>query len=83
MEELLLKIGMNDCVPKYMPLPLGLDMTEANGLQNSEERAFMESIPFRKVVGKLQWLANTMRPDLAQPMHRVSSRILDHSTGKL
>ncbi|KIJ23037.1 hypothetical protein M422DRAFT_196412 [Sphaerobolus stellatus SS14] len=72
MEEMLQEFGLKDCVPKYTPLPVGLDLTEADGPDNEEDRAFMEKVPFRKALGKLQWLANTTRPDLAQPVNRVS-----------
>ena len=70
--EVVDKFGMGDSKPASTPFEPGSILGVEGCPQNEEERAAMEVIPYRSLVGSLMYLAVCTRPDLAMGVSTLS-----------
>jgi hypothetical protein len=57
--------GMEDCTPVKPPMVPGLCPEKPASPLSAEEVEFMKDKPYLRAIGKLTWLANGTRPDIA------------------
>jgi len=57
--------GMEDCTPVKTPMVTGLRLETPGNPLSAEEIEFMKDKPYLCAIGKLTWLANGTRPDIA------------------
>lgn len=57
--------GMEHCLLVKTPIVPGLRLKKPASPLNTEELEFMKDKPCLRAIGKLTWLANGTRPDLA------------------
>ena len=56
---------MEDCSPVKTPMVPGLQLEKSTSWLSTEEIKFMKDKPYLHAIGKLTWLANGTRPDIA------------------
>ena len=56
---------MEDCSPVKTPMAHGLHLEKPANPLSTEEIEFMKEKPYLHTLGKLTWLANGARPDIA------------------
>jgi hypothetical protein len=85
-EQLLQRHGLTDAKPRPTPLPIGLRLTPAGDGQP----ALADGTPFRALVGELNYLATSTRPDIAQAMSSLARHMsaptkahMNHAVGVL
>jgi len=72
-EKLLDNFGMTDCKPSFVPCPEGTKfLVEDCPVDGSDEQKLMINRNYRGLVGSLNYLSNTSRPDLAFVSHSLS-----------
>ena len=59
------RFGMEDCNPAQTPLDSNVVLSVYNCPQTDNEKAKMQYVPYRELVGALTWLAVVLRPDIA------------------
>lgn len=64
--------GLEDCTPKYTPLPPGLVLSSADCPSTDEDRFFMADKPFREMLGTGLYVQMASRPDLSESMAVLS-----------
>jgi len=57
--------GMEDCAPVKTPMVPGVHLERPATPLSPEEIEFMKDKPYLCAIGKLSWLANGTRPDIA------------------
>ena len=57
--------GMEDCTPVKTPMVPGLRLEKPGSPLSAEEIEFMKDKPYLHAIGKLTWIANGTRPDIA------------------
>lgn len=72
-EELLQRFNMVDCNPTSTPAEVNLRLTKAMSPKTEQEKERMQNVPYRELVGGLQFLAQCTRPDIAYSVNAVSS----------
>lgn len=72
-EELLKRFRMEESNPVATPLDVNQKLTKAMKPASAEEREKMSSIPFKELVGGLQFVAQCSRPDISYAVSVVSS----------
>ncbi|KXJ78520.1 hypothetical protein RP20_CCG004375 [Aedes albopictus] len=72
-EELLRKFNMVDCNPTATPAEVNQRLVKAMSPKTQQEKERMHSVPYRELVGGLQFLAQCTRPDIAYAVNAVSS----------
>lgn len=70
-KEILEEFGMIDCRPVATPIDIYVPLTKAFCPATSEEKKDMEGVPYRRLVGKLMYLAQATRPDLSFVVSRL------------
>jgi transposase InsO family protein len=63
--DMLKDFGMEDCAPVKTPMVPGLRLEKPTSPLSAEETDFMKDKPYLRAIGKLTWLANGTRPDIA------------------
>ena len=63
--DMLRDFGMEDCTPVKTPMVPGLHLEKPGNPLSAEEVEFMKDKPYLCAIGKLTWLANGTRPDIA------------------
>ena len=63
--RILEEFGMQDCKPVSTPISTGVYYSKMDCPSTDEEKAEMSDIPYRRVIGKLLYLAVNTRPDIA------------------
>jgi hypothetical protein len=76
-DELLAKFKMQDCNPVSTPLDVNQRLSKEMCPKNDEERERMKKIPFRELMGGLQFIAQCTRPDISHAVSVVSSYCSD------
>jgi hypothetical protein len=66
------RFGMGDCKPISTPALLGLHLDTSMSPLSVVDKAAMEDIPFRAVVGSLMYAAVSTRPDIAASVTAVA-----------
>ncbi|KXJ75469.1 hypothetical protein RP20_CCG011674 [Aedes albopictus] len=72
-EQLLERFGMNDCNPVSTPFDASQKLSKEMSPKSSDEVERMANVPFRELVGGLQFVAQCTRPDIAFAVNAVSS----------
>lgn len=72
-DELLQQFGMTNCNTVSTPFDLNQRLTKEMSPKSAEEAERMEKVPFRELVGGLQFLAQGTRPDISYAVSAVSS----------
>ena len=73
-ETMLTKFGMGDCKSVSTPIAEKLKLTREDCPEaGSEEQQQMRDFDFRGLIGSLNYLASTSRPDIAYVAHALSS----------
>lgn len=75
--ELLDRFGATDCNTVTTPADPGQKLTKQMSPKSEEERKQMEKVPFRELVGGLQYLAQGTRPDISFAVNAVSHFVND------
>lgn len=70
-ESMLEDLRMDDCKPFKHP-GAQEELSKAGAPSCAEEAAFMRTVPYRRCVGLLTYLANTSRPDIAHAVNLVA-----------
>jgi hypothetical protein len=63
--DILRDFGMEDCAPVKTPMVPGLRLEKPASPFSAEEVEFMKDKPYLLAIGKLTWLANGTKPDIA------------------
>jgi hypothetical protein len=63
--DMLRDFGVEDCAPVKTPMVPGLRLEKPASPFSAEEVEFMKDKPYLRAIGKLTWLANGTRPDIA------------------
>ena len=63
--EILEEFGMDQCRPVSTPLDPKQPLSKADSPTTEEEKKAMKDLPYRRLIGKLMYLAQATRPDLA------------------
>jgi hypothetical protein len=71
--DMLKDFGMEDCAPVKTPMVPGLRFEKPTTPLSTEEAGFMKDKPYLRAIGKLTWLANGTRPDIAYAAGVLSS----------
>jgi hypothetical protein len=71
-QNLLRKSFQSDCKPVKTPQDLSVNLSSEMCPTNAEERQYMKNVPYREIVGALQYLATKTRPDIACAVGVVS-----------
>jgi hypothetical protein len=66
------RFGLEDCTPKYTPLPPGLVLSMSDCPSSDEDHVFMADKPYREMLGTGLYLQMASRVDLSQPMAVLS-----------
>ena len=69
-EDMLISYNMVDCKTFPTPLPEKITLTRGDSTEDNKE---MSDKPYRALVGSLNYLASTCRPDIAYAAHTLSS----------
>ncbi|RAN86202.1 hypothetical protein B5P41_30660, partial [Bacillus sp. SRB_28] len=64
-DELLLRFNMNHCKSANTPHQPGYYLSTNMSPTTDQERDNMKLVPYSELVGSLNWLATTTRPDIA------------------
>ena len=79
-ENLLMKLGMSDCKALSTPMAEHVNLTkDMCPLEGSEEQRVMSERNYRGLIGSLNYLSLSSRPDIARAPHVSNS--LASSTG--
>jgi hypothetical protein len=70
-DELLSRFGMTDCNTAPTPQPVGQYLTADMCPTTAAERQKMQEVPYAELVGSLNWLATSARPDIAQTVSKL------------
>ena len=57
--------GMEDCNPAQTPLDSNVILSVYDCPQTDDEKAEMQNVPYRELIGALMWLAVVSQPDIA------------------
>lgn len=71
--ELLEKFKMTECNPVLTPMDLNQKLSREMSPRTEEDRERMKQVPFRELIGSLQFLAQCTRPDICHALSVVSS----------
>lgn len=63
--ELLAEFNMTDCKPASIPHQAGFLLTSKMSPSTVNEKAMMQDVPYRKLVGSLNYIATHTRPDIS------------------
>jgi hypothetical protein len=66
------RFGLEDCTPKYTPLPPGLILSITDCPSSEADRIFMADKPYRELLGTGMYLQMATRLDLSQAMASLS-----------
>ena len=69
-EDMLINYNMVDCKTFPTPLPEKITLTRGDSTEDNKE---MSDKPYRALVGSLNYLASTCRPDIAYAAHTLST----------
>jgi hypothetical protein len=64
-ETMLAKFNMDRCKPTPTPIPVGVQLSVRDSPSTDAERRTMAAIPYKQLVGHLNYLANNTRPDIS------------------
>jgi hypothetical protein len=70
-EELLVRFGMDDCNESPIPQAPSLFLTQDMSPSTEADREAMKKVPYAELVGSLNWLATSARPDIAQTVSKL------------
>lgn len=70
--DLLLKFNMADCKPISTPMDPNQRLTKDMSPKTSAEKEEMEKIPYQEAVGRLLYISQGTRPDIAYAVNTVS-----------
>ncbi len=71
-EKVLKKFKMLDCNPVSTPLDPSVKLSSADSPITEEEKSEMKQFPYREVVGSLQYLCYSTRPDINYAVNLLS-----------
>ena len=63
--DVLERFGMSDCSPVKTPIDEHHKLSKTMAPHTEEEKTYMQSVPYRQLVGALMYLAVATRPDIA------------------
>jgi phosphoribosylformylglycinamidine (FGAM) synthase PurS component len=70
-QDTLEKFGMKDCKFVATPLEVGVKLSKEDEPKTEEEREEMKKIPYREVIGSLNYLSTCTRPDISSAVSLV------------
>lgn len=72
-EELLRRFKMDNCNPVSTPAEVNHRLTKGMSPTSEEEKRKMSNVPYRELIGGLQYLVQCTRPDISYAVNAVSS----------
>jgi hypothetical protein len=79
--DILRDFGMEDCAPVKTPMVPGLRLEKPASPFSAEEVEFMKDKPYLLAIGKLTWLANGTKPDIAYAAGLLSTTVRGRISG--
>ena len=76
-DEMLKKFGMTECKPVDTPMVEKTVLCKEQCPKTEEEKEVMGKRDYRGLVGSLNYLAQTCRPDIANAVHALSSFLIN------
>jgi len=70
-QEILEEMRMENCTPEASPAA-ATALSQADGPTSDQEKERMKTVPYRRVVGLLMYLANSTRPDITHAVRTVA-----------
>lgn len=79
-KNILSRFKMSDCNPTSAPMDTGQKISSKMCPSNDEERSQMQDVPYRQLVGALQFCVQVSRPDICFPVNVLSR--YNHNPGR-
>src|SRR5689334_16617259 len=79
--DILERFGMADCNPVTTPMNPGIRLSASMAPANAAEREFMKDKPYINLVGAVNFLASTTRPDLAYTVSKLARHSVNPGPG--
>jgi len=71
-QELLDRYGLQECRTAYIPMEPGNLLSSKDSPTTNEEKQEMKSIPYRELIGSLNYISQCTRPDIAFAVSKLA-----------